>query len=225
MDFIGPEPADLVDVRSINIAFLEHLAGAEGEALRREFPARLRPVVAALTERQVFRLAGVPFLLMTLNESDDSYWNRMRDELPIHDLFAASHSPVDSLGQIVVAALGFQWQLARKNLYAARLVSGASLNWCEQLASCTLLRVLQCAVEHQGLIAPRQAKHKIFWTRLLGAGLSSNEALRRAAHLSALQIVLSPINATPGRRWRSAARYAPVPMLETHSRRSVREDN
>jgi hypothetical protein len=182
-------------------------------------------VVAALTGRQIERLAGVPFLLLTLNESDDTYWSRVRDELPVRDLFAASHSPGDPLGRIVVAALGFQWQLARKNPYAARLISGASLSWCEQLASCTLLRVLQCAVEYQGLIAPRQAAHKVLWARLLGAGLSSAEDVRRAAHLSALQIVLSPVISMSERRWRSAACHTSVPVLEAHGRRSVSEDD
>ena len=225
MDFNGPELADLVDVRSINTAFLEFLCSADGESLRCELPAGLRPVVAALTGRQIERLAGVPFLLLTLNESDDTYWSRVRDELPVGDLFAASHSRGDSLGRIVVAALGFQWQLARKNPYAARLISGASLGWCEQLASCTLLRVLQCAVEYQGLIAPRQAAHKVLWARLLGAGLSSAEDLRRAAHLSALQIVLSPVISMSERRWRSAACYTSVPVLEAHGRRSVREED
>jgi hypothetical protein len=225
MDFNGPEPADLVDVRCINIAFLEFLRGVDGEALRARLPTRLRPVAAALTDRQVDRLAGVPFLLLTLNESDTGYWGRIRDELPVRDLFAASMGPADPLGQIVVATLGFQWQLARRNAYAARLISGASLNWCEQLASCTLLRVLQSAAELQGLIAPRQAAHKVLWARLLGAGLSSTENVRRAAHLSTLQIVLSPASATQGRRWRSAACYASVPRLETLGRRAVHEDD
>jgi hypothetical protein len=225
MDYNGPEPADLVDVRSINIAILYILRGVEGEPLRARLPARMRPDAAELTERQLDRLANVPFLLLTLNESDAGYWGRVRDEPPVRDLFATSHNPVDPLGRIVIATLGFQWQLARRNAYAARLICGASLNWCEQLASCTLLRVLQSAAELQGLIAPRQAAHKVLWARLLGAGLSSTENVRRAAHLSALQIVLAPASATQGQRWRSAACYASVPLLETHGRRSVREDD
>lgn len=214
MDFHGPEPADLVDVRSINIAFLEYLSGPEGETLRCELPTTLQPVVAALTERQIQRLAHVPFLLLTLNETDEAYWSRAFDDNSMRDLFAANHSSVDPLGRIASAALAFQWQLTRRNLYAARLISGASLSWCEQLASRTLLRVLQCAVENQGLVAPRMAEHKIFWTRLLGAGLSSVQEVRRAAHLSALQFMLTPGNAARRRLWKSAACYSAVPLME-----------
>jgi len=225
MEFSGPDPTDLRDVRSINIAFLEFLRSADGELQRHKLPARLRPVVAALTERQLERLAGVPFLLLTLNESDESYWGRVRDELPLRDLFAASHDPVDPLARIVVSTLGFQWQLARKNAYAARLISGACLEWCEQLAACTLVHVLRSAVDCQRLVAPRQAAHDILWTRLLGAGLSSADDVRRAAHLSALQIVLSPVHLIPERRWRSAACHASVPVLEAQSDGSVCDDH
>lgn len=217
MDFKGPEPADLVDVRSINFAFLEYLSGREGRSLCAELPTTLQPVVAALTERQVSRLADVPFLLLTLNETDDAYWSHAFDDSPVRDLFTTNHNPVDPLGRIASAALGFQWQLARRNFYAVRLISGASMKWCEQLASHTLLRVLQCAVEHQGLIAPRLAEHKIFWTRLLGAGLSSAEVVRRAAHLSALQFMLTPGNETRSRMWKSAACYTAVPVMEKKS--------
>lgn len=225
MDFNTPEPTDLVDVRSINVEFLEYLSAAQGETLRRELPARLRPVVVALAKRHIQRLADVPFLLLTLQEADDAYWSRILGELPVQDLFATSHSPLDPLGRITAAALGVQWQLARKNLYATRLIGGGSLNWCEQLASCTLLRVLQCAVEQQGLVAPRLATHEVFWTRLLGAGLSSDDDVRRAAHLSAWQIMLSPASASREQRWRSAACYTSVPKLELRGSRMRDEDD
>jgi len=224
MDFNGLEPTDLVDVRCINVEFLEYLAAAQGETLRHELPLRLRPVVAALTGRQIQRLADVPFLLLTLHETDAAYWSRILEELPAHDLFAPGHAALDPLGRIAAAALGFQWQLARKNLYAARLIGGGSLGWCEQLASCTLLRVLQCAAEQPGLMAPRLATHEVFWTRLLGAGLSSTTEVRRAAHLSALQIMLSPLGVSREQRWRSAACYTSVPRLELRGRRVRGED-
>lgn len=223
MDFKGPEPADLVDVHSINVAFLEYLSGSQGQQMRQEMPSTLQPLVAALTDRQIQRLAGVPFLLLTLNESDDAYWSQFLIDSPVRDLFAASRSQGDPLSRIASAALGFLWQLARKNLYAARLISGASLNWCEQLASCTLLCVLQCAFEHQDLVGPRLAEHKVFWARLLGSGLSSADDVRRAAHLSALQTVLTPVDTTGSRRLRSAACYSSVPAFEKQGRRTVRE--
>ena len=224
MEFTGPENADLRDVRSLNAAFLEYLGGANGEPLRRQLPASLRPAVAAISGKQVERLADVPFLLMSLNESDDTYWDRCLLDRPVRDLFTPVHTETDSLAQIASAALGFLWQLARKNPYAVRLISGASLNWCEQLAACTLLHVLQRAVEDQRIVAPRLAEDSVFWHRLLGAGLSSEMGVRRASHLSALQTVLTPVATATNRHFRSAACYSSVPTLEVRELRQQDDD-
>ena len=214
MEFNGPEQADLVDVCSLNTAFLEYLRGPLGARLRHDMPASLQPVVGALTERQLHRLANVPFLLLSLSESDDTFWSRSLVDSPVEDLFAAGRGEADPLGRIAAATLGFLWQLSRRNAYATRLISGASLCWCEQLAACTLLSVLQCAALHQELIRPRLAGNTVFWTRLLGAGLSSADDVRRAAHLSALQTMLLPDDTKRVKRFRSAACYSSVPSLK-----------
>lgn len=225
MDFKGPDPADLADVRCINAAFLELLCSAAGEPLRRDMAAGLRPLVAALTGWQTRRLAAAPFLLLSVHESDDAYWGRILDEDPVRDLFTGNDGPLDAEGRIAATALAFQWQLARRNLYAARLVSGAPLHWCERIASCTLLDLLQSAARQPRLLAPRLAAHPVFWSRLLGAGLSAADDVRRAGHLAALQIMLAEACATRGQRWQSAACYAAVPVLGTRGGQVVHEDD
>jgi len=224
MEYAGPENADLSDVHSLNVAFLEYLSSNHGEQLRRELPASLRPAVVALSSRQIERLAGVPFLLMSLSESDDTYWDRLLLDRPVRDLFTPSHSDADPLAQIASAALGFLWQLARRNPYAVRLICGATLNWCEQLAACTLLHVLQRAVADPRILVPRLADDSVFWQRLLGAGLSSESDVRRASHLSALQAVLTPVVTSTHRRFRSAACYSIVPTLEVRERHKQDDD-
>ena len=62
MDFSGPEAADLADVRSLNIAFLDYLASPNGERFRREMPNELQGAVSALHDRHMQRLSTVPFL-------------------------------------------------------------------------------------------------------------------------------------------------------------------
>ena len=218
MDYAGPEPADLADVLSLNIAFLEYLRAAPDGQLLESIPAALRPAVVALTDRQVQRLAAVPFLLLTLREFDNTYWARLFDDLPSRDLFASTPVVVDELGRIAAAALGFLWQLSRKNLYSTRLVCGGSLDWCEQLAGCTLMRLLQRAVDHRDLIEPRCSGNTDFWHRLLGAGLSSELEVRRAAHLCALQTVLISRELTSGSRLRAAACRSAVPTLAVRER-------
>jgi hypothetical protein len=213
MEYTGPESADLQDVRMLNAAFLAYLASTNGEPLRREMPESLRPAVAALSHWQIERLAAVPFLLMSVNESDDTYWDTSVTNRPRRDLFTPASNAADPLVRIAAATLGFLWQLARSNPYAVRLVCGASLNWCEQLATRTLLHVLETAVDDPGIVAPRLAKNSVFWHRLLGTGLSSETVVRRASHLSALQTVLQSVETTANRRFRSAACNASSPAL------------
>ncbi len=224
MDFNGPEPTALAEVRSLNIAFLEYLRAAPDGQLLQQLPASLRPAVVALTDRQVQRLAAVPFLLLTMRESDHSYWARLFGEKSMRDLFTSAPVVVDELGRITSAALGFVWQLSRKNSYVTRLVCGGSLDWCEQLAACTLLRLLQRAVDHQDLVGVRFAGNTEFWHRLLGAGLSSELGVRRAAHLCALQTVLTSRELTNDSRLRAAACHSAVPSLSVRER-SIRQED
>ena len=214
MEFSGPEAADLTDVWSLNAAFLEYLSGPDGEQLRCEMPASLRLAVKAMSERHVQRLATVPFLLTSFKETDDNYWQQTLRERPVRDLFTASRSDADPAVKLTSATFGFLWQLARKNPYAARLVSGATLLWCERLAECTLLHVLERAADDQRTLVPRLAADKLFWSRLLGAGLSSELEIRRAAHLSALQSVLTPPATAQLQQPRAAACYSSVPAVE-----------
>ncbi|MGI9199773.1 MAG: hypothetical protein ACR2QL_01845 [Woeseiaceae bacterium] len=217
MDFSGPEAADLADVRSLNTAFLDYLVSPSGEGFRREMPIDLQGVVGALTRRHVQRLSTVPFLLMSCRERDDNYWQGSSSDQSVRDLFTLPAAEAEPLSQIACATLGFLWQLSRRNLYAARMVCGASLGWCEQLASKSLLDVLERAAVDSQILSPRLTADMIFWNRLLGAGLSSNIEIRRAAHLSALQTVLSPIESSPTRRFRSAACRTSVPALQVRA--------
>lgn len=211
MEFSGPEQSDLVDVRAINLAFLTVLGSGAGERLRRSLPPNLQPAAEALSAVQVQRLATVPFLLVSLNETDEDYWSEIARGRPVRDLFTPSHNAADPICRIATAAVGFLWQLARRNPYAARVVSGATLNWCEQLAEQALLHVLECVVDDYRILVPRLAQDEVFWHRLFGAGVSSSNAVRRAAHLSALQAVLTKASAAPVQRLRTAACYSSVP--------------
>lgn len=214
MDFSGPERSDLKDVQSINLAFLSYLVSTAGEPLRNCLPETLQPALQALSQRQVERLASVAFLLISIGESSGDCWSNSSPGRPVRDLFTPTRDESDPLSRIATAAAGFMWQLARKNPYAARVVSGATLAWCEELAEQTLLRVFECVGGDQRMLTPRMADNTVFWSRLLGAGVSSEFEIRRAAHLSALQSVLTQAAAVPAQRLQTAACYSSVPTME-----------
>ena len=214
MDYLGLDAADLADVRTLNVTFLEYLVSARGARLRNTLPLRLRPAVKAMTRRHVERLAMAPFLLASCREHDTNLWRLDADSPRTEDLFLQVNGTTGPASQLASATLAFLWQLSRRNVYAARLVTGAAPGWCEQFAAASLFTVLQRANREPDLISPRRAGDEAFWYRLLGAGLSSSIDTCRAAHLSALQTILTPVSTGGGRRFRSAACSSSVPLLQ-----------
>ena len=212
MDFRGPASADYANVRSLNRSFLGILrASGAGAAQRGALPSILEPQLVGLTDLHIERLSGCPFLLLSFREDDTDYWERLLNDTPTGDLWA--EPPGDGVERILTAGLAFLWQLARRNPYAVRLVAGASVTWCEQLAAANLVDLLQNAATRSDLLSPRFAGQAEPWSRLLGPGIASRSTVRSAAHLSVLQSMLTAAIPREQRRLRAAACRSPVPAL------------
>ena len=212
MDFRGPASADYANVRSLNRSFLGILrASGAGAAQRGVLPSIIEPQIAGLTDLQIERLSGCPFLLPSFREGDADFWERLLNDEPTGDLWTVP--PGNGLERILIAGLAFLWQLARRNPYAVRLVTGASVGWCEQLAAANLVDLLQTAATRSDLLSPRFAGQAEPWSRLLGPGIASTSTVRSAAHLSVLQSMLTTANPREQRRLRAAACRSPVPAL------------
>lgn len=214
MEFEGPSAVDYENVHSLNRALLALLKRDPAcrrclKALRARQAARL----LGLTDQQAGRLARTPFLLFSLRERDDRFWEPVFADQGTRDLFAAPPSTSDELGRLIAAGLGFVWQLAKHNPYAARLICGASLHWCEQLTERTFLHVLALAGMQPDILTLRAAADAELWDKLLGNGVSRVHAVRRAAHISALQCVLTSAAQPAASRWAAAARATQPPVL------------
>ncbi|MDH3749904.1 MAG: hypothetical protein OEU90_10290 [Gammaproteobacteria bacterium] len=219
MEFRGPETADFCNVQAMNQAFLKRMRGStSGRELRQQMVGTAAPMIRGLTDLQIKRLSATPFLLLSLRERDEDYWSFLTNHDSNGDLLIAPDLGFES-SQLAAASLAFLWQLARRNPYAARLVSGATLNWCEQLAECTLFQLLQRTVGRGDLLRPRRPDDAEFWHKLLGPGLSSEQEVRRAAQLSALQSILTEDPVTRYRAVRAAACNASVPSLRVAEKR------
>jgi hypothetical protein len=198
MHYHGPDTADLANVFMLNRAFIAwQRASTPDTAPERGLPPDIRARFAALSCEQHERLARVPFLLMSFAEDDAARWHALFAEQRTRDLLQCVQRRDETASRLIAAGLGFLWQLAQRNPYAVRLVSGASLTWSEQLAACTLMDLFSRALEDQALLAPRMADRPDLWHRLLTAGVSNRRHLRRAARVAALQTVLtqSPLRA------------------------------
>ncbi|MDX1518131.1 MAG: hypothetical protein R3288_14900, partial [Woeseiaceae bacterium] len=159
------------------------------------------------------RLTRCPFLLFSLAEDDAPRWNRLfeRTRMSRPDLVDAMADGPDTLAPVVLAALGFLWQLARRRPYAARVVSGASLAWCERLAEATLVDLFRFAVSEHDLVGFRNGADAAFWRRLLVSATSARKSVRRAARLAALQSLLTRMQAGSYQRLAAAACSLPAP--------------
>ena len=214
MEFQGPSATDYANVTSLNRAFLALLGrGAPACPCLDELPPPLAEKLVGLTGNQADRLAATPFLLMSFRERDDRFWERAFAAALPGDLFAPP-APSDELASLVSAGLGFAWQLSKQNAYAARLICGASLHWCEQLAELTFMQLLSIAARRDEVLTLRCASDADLWTKLLLSGTSREQQVRRAAHISALQTVLTRASLPGARPWRAAACAVRRPSLQ-----------
>jgi len=212
MAFEGPETADYRNVISLNRAYLSLLQRdlRARQGLRR-LSTRLSEQITGLSKRQIERLAATPFLLLSFREGNDHYWSRVFDTAPGGDLFTSSGS--DDLDTMVSAGLGFVWQLARQNPYALRLICGASLHWCEEIAEQTFFHLLISVAAHGDILQLRAGHDHALWHKLLDDGVNKEKIIRRAAHVSALQAVLTQPQHKKRQTWALAARRMKNPGL------------
>ena len=219
MSFEGPDKEDYANVVALNQAYLallrrdkELCRGLNGCA------EPLRQHLVELSQHRIDRLAEAPFLLFSFRERDDRYWTRILQDAGDADLFSSAGS--DDVDTLISAALGFIWQLARRNPYALRLFCGATLYWCERIAELTFYRLLEAVRCSGDVPVLRIAGRNELWRKLLESGVSRHNPVRHAAQLSALQVVLTdPAEKQRSESWSLAARKVMAPGL------SVAEEN
>lgn len=211
MDFQGPAPADYDNLRSLNAAFLE-LVQKDGnrylEGLSKDLARRLQH----LSSCEIRWLAATPFLLFSLRERDDSYWRKLLNDEKCRDLFSVPVSSADESRALISAGLGFVWQLANHNPFAARLLCGASTHWCEQITERTIFHIVAVASHRSDLLVLRAWHDTELWKKLLLVGLSQDAETRQAAHISALQYMLT--RQLGSSAWQAAACASRDPALK-----------
>ncbi len=176
MDFEGLTTDDLANVTALNRAWLD-LGNRHAGAGR-------------LAMADIERLAAVPFLLFSFREYDDVLWRRLLTDEPQADFIEDTPFEDADLRSLQGAGLAFLWELARRNPYVARIVSGATLDWCDRLTGSTLAELLGKAAQYL-VICARFAVDDGRLERLLDAGASVDTTLREATHMGVLQSLLT----------------------------------
>jgi len=204
MAFDGPAPVDYRNVIALNRAYLSLLqANRRARRSLNQLSSPLSRRMTSLTRHQVDRLSATPFLLLSLRERDDKLWAQILSDEREPDLF--TRPVADDLDRLQSAGLGFVWQIARQNPYTLRLICGATLHWCEQIAERTLFGLLAAVAPHPDLLELRRSNDDELWSKLLGDGVCREAQVRTAAHVSALQTVLTRPPASESRAWAVAA--------------------
>ena len=132
-DYQPPAPSDYDNVIELNRAFL----AATGN----------------LSRTQQKQLANAPFLLFSFREQQPEWWDRALAEQA--ELLRDPGIAPEPLRRVQTTALAFLWQLADRNPYAARIISGASVEWCERLTSMPLLTLVQRVGDRADLLVSR----------------------------------------------------------------------
>ena len=200
MEYEGLTHDDLANVHALNRAWLR-LQHQDAKDLPR------------LSGRRLERLASTPFLLFSFGEHDDRKWRLLLNESPQQDILEEPPQPSSDRFALQSAGLAFLWELARRNPYVARLVSGAPLHWCEQIASVTLVQILDSAVGCQ-LIESRFEIESALYKRLWRRGGSALQEMRVFAQIGALQTMLTSRELVPYRRMPAAACRMPQPAQQ-----------
>jgi hypothetical protein len=169
-DYSGPSPDDYANVAALNTAFIKATLDLKGP--------------------QCGRLAAAPFLLFSLREHQPEWWEDALMDAWQGDLMNAVEFASPELRSLQSAALSFLWQLGRRNPYAVRIISGATLSWCERIATLPLITLLNRVGARGDLIQSRLDAASGMNTRLLSDGTSTHKNVRRSSHLAALQTLL-----------------------------------
>jgi len=210
MGFSGPDTTDYENVLALNQAWLDlaQRDAALGRGLD-AMPVELRKRMTSLSCSQTARLAKTPFLLFSFRETDEAYWTQTLAERPGAGLFDIRAT--DDADTLISAALGFIWQLARRNPYALRVICGATLYWSERIAELTFFELLDAVRATGDPPVARFGRHADLWRKLLGSGVSRQLLACHAAQMTALQSILTQPPVTRQEKWTLAARSIGMP--------------
>jgi hypothetical protein len=215
MVYASPQIVDFNEVYVLNKSFLSVLsAETEARRLLGTLPADLAGRLSTLTRPERRRLAAAPFLLFSLREDDDEYWDGICAGGAGRDLFDTAAAMSDDCSRLVAAALGYLSQMARQNPYTLRVISFAPLHWCERLAEEPLMHVINRSCRRADTLQIREPGNAEIWRKMLGAGLHRRNDIRSAAHHAVLQsLIILPRAGRPA-AIRSAACRTRTPALE-----------
>ncbi|MEM8547355.1 MAG: hypothetical protein AAGF46_04240 [Pseudomonadota bacterium] len=169
------------EVCSLNQAFIKTMLSAAA-AGRMALEPRLQEALQSAHEAATGSVGRCPFLLYRLEFPPPAVHEHAASSL------GGGRGDSDGATSLASMTLAFLWQLARSDMAAARIVAGASVTWCQDLAGRPLAELAPLA--RQAVLTPRLIDVPGYWRDLTRErGIS---ALQRASLGAAgLQMLMS----------------------------------
>jgi hypothetical protein len=202
MFYTGPTQSDYVNIQALNREFLKLL---QVHPIRFGLKAIHQRRLAVLGRKQLEQLAATPFLLFTIQENDELTWRAICRADPNTDLFENGATNDAGISNLLATSVGYLWQLAQQNPYSVRLICGASPAWCEMITAVTYFELLTLTRYRDDLLVLRQAQNVDIWSKLLAEGVRAEQHVRSAAHIAALQTLLTGYPGAAAAAWPVAA--------------------
>lgn len=211
MTYDIPTVSDYVNVRALNREFLR-LARTSPAYI--DFDSVQRHSLLALGAKQRENLAATPFLLFSLHDYDTATWQQLLSGERANDMFRNLSTTPAEISNLLTATIAFLWQLAQRNPYAARLISGAEAQWCERISAVTSFDLVSRVNQRADLLTIRRTASTDIWAKLLDPGVSPKHPIRSAAHMAVLQALLATPSAALTTAWPLAACKTQRPHLQ-----------
>lgn len=205
-----PTQQDYVNIHALNREFVKLLRDQPDQFGQDKLQTSR---LSALTRAQLESLASTPFLLLSIQEHNEPAWRAICSPDPNTDLFESTGANDPAAANLLAATAGFLWQLAKQNPYTVRLICGASRTWCEMITAMTYFELVTSIQNCADLLVMRQAPNTDIWAKLLVDGVHADRHVRSAAHIAALQMLLTAYPGQAATQWPVAACSTRPPHL------------
>lgn len=197
-----PTQLDYVNIHALNREFVKLLRDQPDQFGQDKLQTTR---LSALGRLELERLASTPFLLLSIQEQNVAAWQAICSADPNTDLFESGGPHDPAAANLLAATAGFLWQLAQQNPYTVRLICGASPAWCEMITAMTYFQLVTSIQHCSDLLIMRQAPNTDIWSKLLVDGVHADRHVRSAAHIAALQMLLTAYPGQAATQWPVAA--------------------
>ncbi len=186
MAYTGLRAAEISEIRRLNQQYLGALAtnGVSDISLKAKVGKKRWEWFVRAKNEQLLRLSTLPYLLFRLDTVNAHLASPSKNA----ELFAA-HQQAGT--QLLSMATAFAHQLAQRDLFSLRVITGATEDWCHWLQGMSLVRLSEIARSTNAPIVPILGDNKTYWPELFDAARFNRPERLQAVAIAGMQHLIS----------------------------------